>query len=354
MRRNLLINCAVAALTVSFGASAWAGTGGESSQAHQNASESSSRAEGQGGHATARHGERRQRAPEGYVMIEENTVYLMANEPQQHFLQAHADLARKNYRAAAQEARMAAAYLDMQAARPGDKQANDLKQECKQLRDLAGELEGGNKNNVAVDQIDKDFARASDVLAKHFDTLTKRDLKKQNFVAAGYDLDATANAFKNTIVWSDQKPSKDDVGMIHNAKEIAFNLRSNEVYKGEQALKGEQHAWKQEGNENHAGQQQQQAQQSSNQEGQAQQANAKLPAGVTHSPLTGTTPSEARNDAQHAQKMADALEKAIDQFDSQIGQAKGQNQQSSQNKASNGNESSSTHHENSRGADQPR
>jgi hypothetical protein len=321
MSKHLLSNCAVAALTVSFGATAWAG----------------------------------QQAPEGYVLIEENTVYMMANEPQQHFLQAHADLARKDYRAAAEETRMAAAYLDMQAARPGDKQANDLKQECKQLRNLAGELEGGNKGNASVEQTDKDFARASDVLAKHFDTLTKRDLQKKNYVAAGYDMDATANAFKNTIIWSDQKPSQDDLSMIKNAHEIALNLRSNEVYKGEQALKTEQQAWNKEGNTNHqAGPQHEQQAQSSNQEGEAQQANAKLPAGVTNSPLAGTTPAEARNDAQHAQKMADALGKAIGQFDSKIGQPQGQNDDHGQNKAANENGSSSNHPENTRGAEQPR
>lgn len=130
--------------------------------------------------------------------------------------------------------------------------------------------------------------------------------------------------------------------MIQNAQEIAFNLRSNEVYRGEQALKTEQQAWNSEkGKGNHSqanGQQEQQP-------GQAQQANAKLPAGVTHSPLTGTTPAEARNDAQHAQKMADALGKAIQQFDSKIGQGQAQNQSNGQNKAPDQSNSSSGNHE---------
>ena len=333
MRKSLLINCAVAALTVSFGATAWAGPGNGSSPEQSNASDSSAQAGGQQAeHANAHRRERgeRQQTPEGYVLIEENTVYMMAGEPQQHMLQAHADLGRKDYRAAAEETRLAAAYLEMQAARHGDKQAGDLKKEAQQLRDLAGELQSGNKNNqkgsVSVQQIDKDFAHASDALAKHFDTLTKHDLKKQNFVAAGYDLDATANAFKNTIIWSDQKPSQDDLTMIQNAQEIAFNLRSNEVYRGEQALKTEHQEWNnQKGNDN----QQQANGQQEQQPGDAQQANAKLPAGVTHSPLTGTTPAEARNDAQHAQKMADALGKAIQQFDSKIGQGQAENQSNS-------------------------
>lgn len=346
MRKSLLINCAVAALAVSFGATAWAGSGNESSQGQLNASGSSAEAGGQQGeHAKPHRADRQQQTPEGYVLIEENTVYMMANEPQQHFLQAHADLGRKDYRAAAEETRLAAAYLDMQAARHGDKQANDLKQDAQQLRNLAGELQNGNKNNqqgnVSVQQIDKDFARASDALAKHFDTLTNHDLKKQNFVAAGYDLDATANAFKNTIIWSDQKPSQDDLTMIQNAQEIAFNLRSNEVYRGEQALKAEQEKWNQKANGNNSQAHEQQEQQ----QGQAQQANAKLPAGVTHSPLTGTAPAEARNDAQHAQKMADALGKAIQQFDSKIGQGQAENQGSDQNKASNQNDSSSGNQE---------
>jgi hypothetical protein len=355
MRKNLLTNCAVAALAASFGTTAWAGASNDSSPARQNAPESASQAQGQGGHARESRGERQRQTPEGYVLIEENTVYLMANEPQQHLLQAHADLARKDYRAAAEETRLAAAHLDMQAARPGDKQNNDLKKEAQQLRKIAGELQNGNNkgNNTSIQTLDKDFARASDALAKHFDAITQHDLSKQNYVAAGYDLNATANAFKDTIIWSDQKPSKDDLEMIGNAQEIALNLRSNEVYKGEKALKAEKQAWNNESAGNGSSQHSQQAQ-SSNQQGQAQQANARLPAGVTHNPLTGTTPAEARNDAQHAQKMADALGKAIDQFDSKIGQSQGQGQQAGQNKATSENNSSSAHQENAHGTNQPK
>lgn len=305
MRRKLLINCAAAALAASFGATAWAGNKADSSQAQAEAPP----AAGQYDQTGKAHRHPRPESPEGYVLLEENTVYLMANEPQQHLLQAHADLARNNDRASAEETRLAAAYLDMQAARRGDGQDQDLKKCADHLRHIARELEHG-KANISADQLDRDFARASDTLARHFDNLTKYDLQKQHYLAAGYDLRATANTFRNTIVWSDQKPSKDDLAMIRNAHEIATNLRSNEVYKGEKALKGEQKAWSKEGKE------------SDEKPGEAQPANAKLPAGVTNSPLTGTTPAEANNDVQHAQKMADALGRAIDKFGNTIENSK--------------------------------
>lgn len=303
MRRSVLIHCAAAALAASFGATAWAANGGESSQPQANSSSS---------HQNQSQEKNQQgQAPDGYVLIEENTVYLMANEPQQHFLQAHADLAKKNDRGAAEETRMAAAFLDMQLARHGDTQDQDLKQQADHLRQMAHELESG-KANVSIEHLDRDFARASDALARHFDNLAKYDLQKQRYIAAGYDLGATANAFKNTIIWSNEKPSKDDLAMIKNAREIAMNLRGNEVYEGEQALKTEQKDWNKQGNKE------------ANQEkpGEAQQANAKLPAGVTNSPLTGTTPAEARNDAEHAQKMVDALGQAIDKCGTMIDQNK--------------------------------
>lgn len=315
MRRSLIIHCAAAALAASFGATAWAANGGESSQRQAN---SSSSRENQ---SQAKEQEQNQ-APEGYVLLEENTVYMMANEPQQHFLQAHADLARKDDRGAAEETRMAAAYLDMQAARRGDNQDQGLKQQADHLRHMARELESG-KASVSVEHLDRDFARASDALARHFDNLTKYDLQKQRYIPAGYDLNATAHAFKNTIIWSDQKPSKDDLTMIKNAREIAADLRGNEVYQGEQALKTEQKDWNKEGNKEAA-----QAK-----PGEAQPANAKLPAGVSNSPLTGTTPAEARNDAQHAQKMADALGQAIDKSGSMIDQNKSGSAESNESRS---------------------
>ena len=281
-------------------------------------------------------------APDGYLFLEEQTVYLMANEPQQHFLQAHADFARNDLRAAAEETRMAAAYLDMQAARDrnnnGQQDQQDLKNEANQLRQISHQLEQqhrqgqqnqqgqpnqqaqqneqkGNQSELSLQHLDRAFAKASEALAKHFDALTKSELSKQRYIAAGYDLNATANCFKNTIVWSDAKPSKDDMTMIANAQEVAANLRDSEVYQGQQALKQEQKQLKDESSKNNSNSASNTAQ---NQPGQERQAAAHLPAGVTNNPLTGTTPAEARNDAEHANKIADALGQAIDQYGNKI------------------------------------
>src|SRR5947209_3501100 len=39
------------------------------------------------------------KAPEGFVLLEENTLYMMAREPQQHLLRAHEQLQANNPKA---------------------------------------------------------------------------------------------------------------------------------------------------------------------------------------------------------------------------------------------------------------
>lgn len=352
--KRAVINCSAAVLAAVFGATAWgqsAGTQDNSSapparQSRQDGAANSSAENRATNNAGPKHADQkgaddtnRQRsereggqaspnAPEGFVLIEERTVLEMANQPEQHFVAAHADLARKDNRGAGEETRMAAAFLDMQAARDhrgADQDKQSLQQQASRLRQIAGQLESSSSAGatpISTEKLDEDFARASAALAKHFDALTKADLQNKRYLAAGYDLDAAANSFKNSVIWSSQKPSGQDLTMIQNAREIAANLRSNQVYQGEQALKSEE-----KGQQSKAAGDHQDSNSSGKQEQggseQPQQAGARLPAGVTHNPLTGTTPAEARNDADHAREMTDALAKAIDQFDGKMSQSSG-------------------------------
>src|SRR5581483_8766362 len=64
-----------------------------------------------------------QKAPDGYVLIEEDVIALTANEPQNHFMRAEQYLAAGDPHAAAAEVRIAAAYLDMQASRNQGKES---------------------------------------------------------------------------------------------------------------------------------------------------------------------------------------------------------------------------------------
>lgn len=339
-RQNLLVNCAAAALAMSFGMSAWAAPeSGEQPQRNpqqqqeQGQQQQQQRQQENEAGEQGREGQRGQ-APQGFVLIRTRTISLMGDEPQRHLKEARAAMARREPGTAAEETGMAAACMDMQAARQGDpQQANDLRQQANNLRRQARQLrrmartiqrqqnqqaqqqqgqqqpgEQAEQGSISDEQLDKGFARASDALAKHFDAMTKQDLQKQDYEAAGYDLDATAENFKNMVILSNRPLSQDDLNVIHNAVQTAFNLRSNEIEQGEQALKTEQKEANRE-----------QANKGEGQPGQAEQANAKLPAGVTNSPLTGTTPAEARNDVQHAQELAGALGKAIEQHDQQIG-----------------------------------
>jgi hypothetical protein len=52
-------------------------------------------------------------------MLEEDVVYMTADQPEEHLIRAHEDLVKNNAKAAASELRLAAGYIRMQESRPG-------------------------------------------------------------------------------------------------------------------------------------------------------------------------------------------------------------------------------------------
>ena len=177
-------------------------------------------------------------APNGYVLLEENTVYMMAREPQQHLLRAREQLEANNPKAAAAEIRLAEAYLKMQEARPGDQGKDVLSHWQQKLNDLAGRVE---KGDVKSHDMIHTANGANYALAKYFDERAKDEIGDQHKqVQAGYDLEAAADCFEQSMLWSnpssaqqgqhaqDSQLQQQDVQAIADARAAADRMISAE------------------------------------------------------------------------------------------------------------------------------
>ena len=146
----------------------------------------------------------------------------MANEPQNHFVQALADLNQKDSRKAAGELNVAASYIDDISSRgnAGDKQ--QLSQCADQLRQTAKQIQSGQNSNPQ--QLQNDFAKASLTLADHFQKSADADLSAQHQVKAGYDLRAAATSLRDGLAWSNQQPDQQQRQVIFEARRAASDF----------------------------------------------------------------------------------------------------------------------------------
>lgn len=201
MTRRILTTTTAVLFTAAVSAgSAFAAGNGPNAPSNSGAQNQSSQVSGQ------RPQEGQQTAPEGFVLLEENTVYMMAREPQLHLLRAQEQMEANNPKAAASELRLAGAYLKMQEARPGDQAKDVLAHWQQQLHQLAGRVD---KGDVKSEELARAAAGANYALANYFDERARDEVGKQGKeVQAGYDLQAAAGCFEQSLIWTGPSAAK--------------------------------------------------------------------------------------------------------------------------------------------------
>ena len=326
-----------AVLALTCGVAAYAGPGSDGSGDSR-----------RGGEAAAGQGRVPSTRPQGFVILDESVVYMIANEPQQHLAAALVKAADKNYKGAAAELRIAGDYLKFQSSQEqGREQGKDmLGQEMKRLNKLAGKLEKGEQGGADLPSLQKEFGVVSFALAGHYQQAAEQALKSRQYTRAGYKLDSAALAFEQAIGWSGEQPKQETINVLNNAHKVASNLVGENMSLANQAAIGKGRDWysgHQEGRENPQNAQakrearQDQARQEQ-ERAEAQTAGARSQAG--NNPLLGTTKAEADNIAEHAQGIVDQLGKELQNCQSSFQQ--GGNQSRSQGHDQNGSQNGSS------------
>ena len=171
--------------------------------------------------------QQRQAAPDGFVLIEERLVYVLANEPQLHMAAALANLAKDDHKAAAEELRIAANYVEMQGSRGEGDASQVISQSADKLRTVADKVEQGELKDAK--KLAKTFAKTNVALAEHHNAMAKTFLQGERFIAAGHDLRSAATALREAVVWNEQQPDEAMVSLVNNAERVSAELISESV-----------------------------------------------------------------------------------------------------------------------------
>jgi len=208
-------------------------SGQDTAASSSNKSSSNSSAAEQGSSQAQRKADQ---APEGWVLVEERTVVLTANEPQNHFLRAQQLMSQKDNKAAAGEIRMAAAYLDMQASRGHGQQPDaPLTQSADRLRQVARQVEQQQPQAPSEQQLKQTFAQANAALAQHLQSLAQREIQNGKSVMAGHDLNTAADSLASAFAWDGQQPPLQANSAIQESKQLAVQLLAPEAAQEQQA-----------------------------------------------------------------------------------------------------------------------
>ena len=72
------------------------------------------------------------------------------------------------------------------------------------------------------------FARATKALAEHFQTLAQKEVKSQEPIMAGHDLNAAAESLSAAYAWSEQQQPQEARTAIQDARRVAMQLMAPE------------------------------------------------------------------------------------------------------------------------------
>jgi len=202
------------------------------------------------------------------VLIQDRVVYMMANEPQNHFLQAINDLRQKDKEKAAEEISIGASYIEHITAANGGQEAqpSTLSKAVDQLKNDAKQVQGGQLSDPK--QLSQDFAQANISLAEHFQSASDRSLQNKHEVRAGYQLDNAASALHAAMAWSGQSPDPEGRKAMEQARWSAAQLLGpgNSIQSTDHSQDRQANAGGQSGQSSQGGQGPQQASQALSQE----------------------------------------------------------------------------------------
>lgn len=146
------------------------------------------------------------KAPDGYILIEEEVWRVVDDEPEEHFHRAHESFLKKDLKTAAAHIRKSEAFLKLEAGRATEEGKKLMKASGHELAKLAEGIEHG--TITSVKRLDEAFARAHQALAHHHHVKAKESWANQASQAAhkvGHDLQAAAIHFDQGLVWTGHK-----------------------------------------------------------------------------------------------------------------------------------------------------
>jgi hypothetical protein len=165
------------------------------------------------------------KAPDGYILVEEEVWRVVDDEPEEHFHRAHDSFLKRDLKAAAAHIRKSEAFLKLEAGRATEEGRKLMEASGHEFAKLAEEVEHG--TITSVKRLDEAFARADQALAHHHHVKAKESWANQAGQAAhkvGHDLQAAAIHFDQGLVWAGHKAEAGAAKAIKDTRLLAGKL----------------------------------------------------------------------------------------------------------------------------------
>jgi hypothetical protein len=157
------------------------------------------------------------------VMVDEETIVVLADEPDHHFKEAIGSFVKKDMKTAAAEIRKGAAYMKLEAARASDEAKKDLNKSAQALEKLADDVEKGTV--TAVKDLEQKITEAHQALAEHHHLLATKAWVKKDAKRAGDEMKAAANALERGLTVTTQNLDDAKTSVVNNARAVGDTMR---------------------------------------------------------------------------------------------------------------------------------
>jgi len=156
------------------------------------------------------------------VVIEEDVLVVFVDEPAHHFHRVHEFFLKKHMKSAAEQVRVAAGFMKLEAARATDEGKEGLNASVKELERLADDLEKG--VDVSGNALSHAFARAHHALANHHYLKAAEEHAKNAPEKAGHDLKAAAVHVEQAAAWLGHDLDKGALDVLKGARLVGGKL----------------------------------------------------------------------------------------------------------------------------------
>jgi len=176
------------------------------------------------------------KAPQGYIVVEEDVAVVLADEHQHYFKKAHEAFLTKNYKTAAADIRKAIGFLKLDAGAADSEGRKALADSVNELEKIAIDTESGKVDSVKV--LEQAFSRADYALAKAQHSKATESWAKKMTKETGHALKNAAIHLENAAKWAGHKFETGAVDVIKGARRVAGKLIEGVGWVPEEVGKG--------------------------------------------------------------------------------------------------------------------
>ena len=174
--------------------------------------------------------------PQGYVLVEEDVVVVLANEAHQSFLRASENFAKGKMKAAAAEIRKGEAYVKLEAASATAEGKKALLSSAGELKQLADKVEKGAVKDGK--ELKSTFARAEYAMARHHYLKAAEQWEKKDSQKVADDLNAAAAYIDSGQVWVTKKMHAGAADIKKEARRLAAQVTAKTGAEAQELGKG--------------------------------------------------------------------------------------------------------------------